>query len=236
MILTNMRVVYKSLRLISALTAIIALSYITPFTYLFAHTISPTITAPIIRWDSSPSGPVNGITTFTPATGLLSMTGSIVSFTPGTIAGPLIVGGSVSIFATLSGVTVTPGLIHADFVTTGGANPNPTGFDVEILDSVGALALGGNFGGLTIDGIIGVNIGAGGAIFKPLGGYLLSDFLPGTGGIVHLEFNIVPVWSATSYTALWTSESKGDIGYVPKPVTPQLGARHRIVAQPYLHQ
>ncbi|HHT9124501.1 MAG TPA: PEP-CTERM sorting domain-containing protein [Candidatus Brocadiia bacterium] len=216
----------RPLLFITLLSAIIALSFPVLSTRLHAHTISPTIGLPDIGWDSSgdasPPGPVNGVTTFTPGapgTGILSMSGNVVSFIPNTIPGPLMVGGSVSIFASLTGTTVFPGFVHADFGTTGGVNPNPTGFDVEILDSVGALALGGNFGGLTIDGIFGSGIAAGGATFTPLGGYLLPDFIPGPAGIVHLEFSTVPTWSATSFTAAWTSESKGDVGPVPEPIT-----------------
>ena len=217
-----MRFAYKSLRLISLLSAIIALSYVTPSTHLFAHVISPTISEPIMGWDSA-GHPT--FTKFKSGTGVLSIRGLIVSFIPSTIAGPLIVGGRVSITTSLVGTSVGGGIVHADFA----------GGTIKILDINGKLALKGKIEDLTIDGIIGVNIGAGGAIFEPLDGYLLRDFRPGKGGAVHLEFNVVPSWSATSYTASWTSESKGVVGYVPKPVTP-LGAWHRIVAQPYLQQ
>lgn len=208
------------LRLITLVSAITTLSCAAFSTRLYAHAISPTIGLPDIGWDSAPPGAVGGITTFAPGTGLLSITGSVVSFIPNTVPGPLMVGGTVSIYASLVGTTAGVGSIHADFGTTGGANPNFTGLDVEVRDSVGVLALAGNFGGLTIDGFYGSNIGFGGAIFTPTLGYLLPDF-PVPAGIVHLEYNLAPTWSATSYTALggWTSESKGDIGPVPEPAT-----------------
>ncbi len=206
------------LRLITLGSVITTLSCAVLPTRLHAHTISPTIGLPDIGWDSAPSGAGGGITTFAPGTGLLSITGSVVSFIPNTAPGPLMVGGTVSIFASLVGTTPGVGSIHADFGTTGGVNPNPTTLDVEIRDSGGALALAGNFGDLTFDGIYGSNIGFGGAIFTPTLGYLLPDF-PVPAGIVHLEYNLAPTWSATSYTAPWSSESKGDIGPVPEPAT-----------------
>jgi hypothetical protein len=208
----------RSLRLITLVTSMIALSCAATSTRLYAHPISPILTGlPDIGWDSNPGyppNPTNGITTFTQGTGALSITSSITSFLQGDVIPPSsLIGGTVSINASLIGTSVDGGFLHADFGTMGGA-----GWDITITDSAGGIALAGNLGDMTLDGLIGTTIGLGAAVFTPSTGYLLSDF-PSGAGMVALTFNGTPLWSAASYNADWSAESKGDIGPLPEPAT-----------------
>lgn len=209
---------YKSLRGIALLTAIIAFSCAVSATRLYAHPISPILTGfPDIGWDSNPGyppNPTNGITTFTQGTGTLSITSSITSFLQGGVIPPSsLIGGTVSINASLIGTSIDGGFLHADFGTMGGA-----GWDITITDSAGGIALAGNLGDMTLDGLIGTPIGLSAAVFSPSTGYLLPDF-PSGAGLVALTFNGAPFWSSTSFNTSWSAESKGDIGPIPEPTT-----------------
>ncbi len=210
------------LRLITLGSVITTLSAAS-FTRLYAHTILPPIGNPDVGWEDPAGAPQ--ITTFNSLTGLLTIAGPIVSFAPG--IDPLgndpfpavLVGGTVAITGLLvpGSVAVVGGgtQIHADFGPTGAP------FDVNMVDSVGGVALTGTLGSssLALLGLIGTPVGVGGATFTPTGGYLLDDYLGFPGGMVDLHLNVSPLWNAGSYAANWSSDSKGDIGPVPEPAT-----------------
>src|SRR3989304_8309739 len=73
------------------------------------------------------------------------------------------------------------------------------GNDLIIKDNSGIL-LTGSFINYTFKGVVGTNMGAGDALFDITGGTLAPVF-DAQGGIFHLEFNLTPVLSASTFSS-----------------------------------
>lgn len=147
------------------------------------------------------------------ATGLLSVSAQAPTIDFGGGATPL-TSGTVDYQVKLVSSSVTPPVVTGNFGTDGVAGP-----DLIVDDSGAGVLLTGDFVSYTINSMIGGNVGGGEAIFTVTGGTLAPLFLGLPGGMVHLEFNISPLFSALTYTADFSGEVKGDLAPVPEPAT-----------------
>ncbi len=89
------------------------------------------------------------------------------------------------------------------------------GEDLIITDDTGTL-LTANFLTYDIFGTAGKAFGAGDAEFNVTGGSLAANFLTGLGGIIHIEFNVSPLFNANTFGNDFSGQVSGDIA----PITP----------------
>jgi hypothetical protein len=190
----------RSLRLITLVSAMIALSYAATSTRLYAHSI-PLPSTNIILWD------LVGTSSYKPSTGTLSAGGSVIQEFS-TASGFL--GNTVS----LSVASVTPSGLHADFtsgtisIAGGFLTGTITDFFLQ-ADSIGGTIAGGN-------GLFTVTAST------------LPEMPVGSIGGVHLDItNVSPTWSTNPFATAgkdakkWSGDSTGQIGPgpIPEPAT-----------------
>lgn len=146
-------------------------------------------------------------------TGYLTVSAKATSITYDGVTSTALVDGTVDYRVDLTSSGASGGLVTGNFGTDGVA-----GSDLVISDISGTL-LTGNFSYYQLNGLIGSNYGAGEAVFLVTGGSLASLYTSGEGGIVHLEFNMTPVFSATSFAGNFSGSVKGDIAPVAEPIS-----------------
>ncbi len=145
------------------------------------------------------------------ATGFLTVNARAVSIFDGATDNPL-VDGTIDYRVKLNSYSLTSGVVSGSFGTD-----EVFGYDLIITDDTGIL-LEGDFISYVLDGFINDNYGLGDAVFNVTGGSLASQF-GNYGGIVHLEFDIAPVFSSLTFDSDFSGDVSGDIAPVPEPST-----------------
>jgi hypothetical protein len=200
------------------IAVVVAVSVIGLFVFPAPNAAALIIGFPDISFDSS-QGP--GQNTFTSGAGVffdagtqfLSVSAKALSITFNGLTSTALVNGTVDYQVKLVSASSSGGLVTGNFGTNMIA-----GSDLIVTDNTGTL-LTGDFLSYTLNGILNTNIGAGQARFSVTGGSLAPQFTVGTGGMVHLEFNMTPAFTAGSFASNFSGQVKGDIGPVPEPGT-----------------
>jgi len=151
---------------------------------------------------------------FDATTGYLSVSAKALSISYDGVTSTNLASGTIDYRVQLSAQSANPSVVTGNFVSSG-ASPA----DLVIMDGSTTL-LTGNFSSYTLSGFVGSSYGAGIASFVVTGGTLASFFggNGGAGGVVNLDFNISPQFSASSFLANFSGSVKGDVApIVPIP-------------------
>lgn len=180
-----------------------------------------TISTPDVSFDSSQGAGQNLFTTqgvhFDSASGYLAVSAKATSISYDGVTSAPLTGGTVDYRVLLTSTSSDSSVVSASFGTDGVA-----GDDLIVRDSSGLL-LSGNFLRYDISSIYSAlpDQGYGDAVFEVTGGSLASYYTNALnqGGIVHIQFNITPSFSATTFENDFNGSVKGDIAPVPEPST-----------------
>lgn len=183
-----------------------------------------TLATPDVSFDSSQGAGQNLFTTqgvhFDSASGYLAVSAKATSISYDGVSSSSLTNGTVDYRVLLTSTSSTSSVVTGTFGTDG-----VTGDDLLVSDNTGLL-LSGNFIRYELSSIysgLGSNPeqGYGDAVFLVTGGSLASYYVDSLnqGGIVHLQFNIAPSFTALSFSSDFDGKVKGDIAPVPEPST-----------------